>query len=206
LNLNQQFPDIALESSDSRTEKTTERSDNGFHALGIAHSLLTGIERLNFKTPTPIQSESIPAALRGDDIIAMAQTGSGKTLAFGIPMLQRLSQSDKGIGLIIVPTRELAIQVEDALKAIGRPLNIGTTVLIGGVAISLQLNELKKNPRVIIATPGRLKDHIERKTVNLIEVEIFVLDEADRMLDMGFIPDIKIIMHLSFFKIRYSIV
>ncbi len=109
-------------------------------------------------------------------------------------MLQRISKSKRGTGLVVVPTRELAIQVEESLQAISRPLNIRSAVLIGGASVSLQRNDLKKNPRIIIATPGRLMDHIERKTVDLSNVEVFVLDEADRMLDMGFIPDIKRIM------------
>jgi len=172
-------------------DKANRRSGSGFSDLGIIRTLMNGINRLNFEMPTPIQKRSIPAGIQGDDIIAIARTGSGKTLAYGIPMLQRLSKSNKGTGLIVVPTRELAIQVEESLKDIGRSLNIRTVVLIGGVAMSLQRNILKKNPRIIIATPGRMLDHIKRRTVNLSNTEILVLDEADRMLDMGFIPDIK---------------
>lgn len=174
--------------------RTTKKSQNGFDDLGIAPSLLKAVGRLNFENPTPIQKDAIPAGIQGDDIIAIAQTGSGKTLAFGIPMLQRLSKSKRGIGLVLVPTRELAIQVEESLQAISRPLGIRSVVLIGGASMSVQRNVLRKNPRIIIATPGRMKDHIERKTVDLSNVEVFVLDEADRMLDMGFIPDIKKIM------------
>jgi len=191
LNLNQQLHDTALENYSSGSDEPTGRSGSGFHDLGITQSLIEQIDQLNFENPTPIQKESIPAGIRGDDIIATAQTGSGKTLAFGIPMLQRLSESKRGAGLILVPTRELAIQVEESLQAISRPLNISTVVLIGGVSISPQQNALKKNPRVIIATPGRLMDHIERRNVNLTNIEVFILDEADRMLDMGFAPDIK---------------
>ncbi len=194
LNLNQQLHDPALESYSRRSDTTTKLSVNGFHGLGIAQNLMKGITRLRFENPTPIQKEAIPVGIRGDDIIAIAQTGSGKTLAYGIPMLQRLSRSKRGTGLIVVPTRELAIQVEESIQAINRPSNIRTVVLIGGASMSLQRNTLKKNPRIIIATPGRLMDHMERRTVNLTNVEIFILDEADRMLDMGFIPDIKKIM------------
>ena len=172
----------------------TKQSGNGFYELGIAPNLIKAINRLKFKTPTPIQEESIPVGIQGADIIAIAQTGSGKTLAFGIPMLQRLSKTKRGAGLVIVPTRELALQVNESLQAISRSTNMRSAVLIGGASMSLQLNALKKNPRIIVATPGRLKDHIERKTVNLSNVEVFILDEADRMLDMGFIPDIKKIM------------
>ncbi len=162
-----------------------------FKELGIASNLLKNIERLKFTSPTPIQSEAIPLGIQGADIIAIAQTGSGKTLAFGIPMLQRLSKSKKGTGLVLVPTRELAIQVEESIQSVSRQTNIRSAVLIGGASMSLQRNALRKNPRIIIATPGRLMDHLERKTLKLDNIEIFVLDEADRMLDMGFIPDIK---------------
>jgi ATP-dependent RNA helicase RhlE len=194
LNLSQPLHDTSLKSVSRRSGKTTKRSKNGFYDLGIAPRLINEIDRLNFENPTPVQKESIPVGIRGDDVIAIAQTGSGKTLAFGIPMLQRLSKAKKGAGLVLVPTRELAIQVEESLRAISRSINIGSVVLIGGASMSLQRNALKKNPRVIIATPGRLKDHIERRTVKLTNVEVFILDEADRMLDMGFMPDIKEIM------------
>ncbi len=194
MNLNQQLHDPAIDSYSRRNDATTRSSRNGFHDLGIAPILIKAITSLNFDNPTPIQKESIPVGIRGDDILAIAQTGSGKTLAYGIPMLQRLSKSKRGTGLVLVPTRELAIQVEESLQIISRPLNIRTAVLIGGASMSLQRNVLKKNPRIIIATPGRLMDHIERRTVNLGNTEVFILDEADRMLDMGFAPDIKKIM------------
>ncbi|NOY88170.1 MAG: DEAD/DEAH box helicase [FCB group bacterium] len=194
MNLDQQLHDSALESYNRRSDKKTKRSGNGFYDLGIAPSLIQGINRLNFKNPTPIQKESIPVGIQGNDIIAIAQTGSGKTIAYGIPMLQRLSKIKKGAGLVLVPTRELAIQVEESLQAISCSIHIRSAVLIGGASMSLQRIALKKNPRIIIATPGRLMDHIERRTVNLSNIEVFILDEADRMLDMGFAPNIKKIM------------
>jgi superfamily II DNA/RNA helicase len=194
LNLNQQLHDPALESYSRISDNPTKRSGNGFRDLGIAPGLIKEINRLKFEKPTPVQKEAIPIAIRGDDIIGIAQTGSGKTLAFGIPMLQHLSRSKRATGLIVVPTRELAIQVEESIQSISRSSKIRTVVLIGGASMSLQRNTLKKNPRIVIATPGRLMDHIERRTVNLTNVEVFILDEADRMLDMGFIPDIKKIM------------
>lgn len=177
-----------------RANKTTKRSSDGFDDLGIAPDLMKGVDQLHFDHPTPIQLKAIPVGLRGDDIIAIAQTGSGKTLAFGIPMLQRLSKIKRGTGLVLVPTRELAIQVDEAIKAIGRTIHMRSTVVIGGASMNLQVSALRKNPRIIIATPGRLMDHIERRTVDLATIEILVLDEADRMLDMGFAPDIKKIM------------
>lgn len=194
MNLNQQLHDTAPENYSRRSDITTKQPDNGFYDLGIAPSLMKEINRLNFETPTPVQKESIPVGIHGDDIIAIAQTGSGKTIAFGIPMLQRLSKMKTGTGLVIVPTRELAVQVDESLQAFCRLVNMRSAVLIGGASMSLQQNALKKNPRIIIATPGRLMDHIQRKTVNLSNIEVFILDEADRMLDMGFIPDIKKIM------------
>lgn len=194
MSFNQPLHDTSSDIYSRRSDKTAKPSGNGFDDLGIAPNLMKGINRLKFKTPTPIQEKSIPAGIDGDDIIAIAQTGSGKTLAFGIPMLQRLSNNKRGTGLILVPTRELAIQVEEALQPFCRLLQMRSTVLIGGDSMSLQRNALKKNPRVIVATPGRLMDHIERRTVNLSNVEVFVLDEADRMLDMGFAPAIKKIM------------
>jgi len=194
LNLNQQIDDTAFGSYNRRSDKTIKRAGTGFNVLGIAPNLMKGVNRLNFANPTPIQKEAIPTGIQGDDIIAIAQTGSGKTLAYGIPMIQRLAKSKEAAALILVPTRELALQVEESLQAICRPLYIRTVVLIGGASISLQRIVLKKNPGIIIATPGRLMDHIERRTVNLTNIGVFVLDEADRMLDMGFLPDIKKIM------------
>jgi len=191
LNLSQQLHDPASEGYNRTSVTTSTPAPTGFGDLGIAPSLLKAISRLNFVNPTPVQKEAIPIGIQGDDIIGIAQTGSGKTLAFGIPMLQRLSKSKRGTGLVVVPTRELAIQVEEQLKAVSRPVGIRSTVIIGGASMTLQRNALKKNPRIIIATPGRLMDHLERKTVDLSNVEVFVLDEADRMLDMGFMPDVK---------------
>lgn len=194
MNTEQLIHDTAIEGSNKRSDQTTRESVNGFYDLGIASNLLKGINRLKFKIPTPVQKKAIPAGIEGKDIIAIAQTGSGKTLAFGIPMLQRLSKSKRGTGLVLVPTRELAIQVDESLQALGRSMHMRSVVVIGGASMSMQRIALKKNPRIIIATPGRLMDHIQRRTVNLANIEIFILDEADRMLDMGFIPDIKKIM------------
>lgn len=189
--MNQPLDDTAIQSYGTRADKTIKQLGNGFDELGISSTLIKGISRLKFENPTPIQKEAIPVAISGHDLIALARTGSGKTIAFGIPMLQRLSQMKSGLGLVVVPTRELALQVEESLKPLSSSVNIRSVVLIGGASMSTQRNALNKNPRVIIATPGRLMDHIEKRTVNLAKVEVLVLDEADRMLDMGFIPDIK---------------
>ena len=162
----------------------------GFGGLGIAPGMLAAIARLRFTEPTPIQRRSIPVGLEGKDMIAIAQTGTGKTLAFGIPALQRLARL-RGRALVLLPTRELAEQVSESLQAVGKSLGLRFAVVIGGVPEGLQKRSLQKNPRVIIATPGRLVDFVERKVVNLSDVEILVLDEADRMLDMGFAPQIN---------------
>jgi ATP-dependent RNA helicase RhlE len=167
-----------------------EKQPQGFHGLGIAPDLLGVIARLKFTVPTPIQARAIPIAIEGQDLIGIAQTGTGKTLAFGIPMLQRLAQV-RGKGLIVLPTRELAVQVDEVLQTLGRSLGARTAVLIGGSSIGRQVEELRRNPRIVIATPGRLLDHLQSKTVSLADVAILVLDEADRMLDMGFAPQIK---------------
>lgn len=168
---------------------------SGFHGLGIAPQLVTLLEQLNFTIPTPIQRQSIPVAVTGKDVIGIAQTGTGKTLAFGIPMIQRLSQV-KGQGLILLPTRELALQVDETLQKIGRRLGLRTVVLIGGASMQNQIDRLRANPHIIVATPGRLVDHLEQKTVTLMSVHIVVLDEADRMFDIGFAPQIKRILKL----------
>ena len=170
-------------------------NENGFDNLGIAPKLMEILSKHKFTTPTPIQKQSIPSAITGKDLMGIAQTGTGKTLAFGIPMIQRLAQSGgKSRGLVVLPTRELALQVNESLKKIGGSLGLKTAILIGGEAMGKQLRALKTNPHIIIATPGRLIDHIEHKSINLSNVHILVLDEADRMLDMGFAPQIKKIL------------
>ena len=171
----------------------TPATNQGFYGLGIAPKLLDTLDKLHFTVPTPIQEKSIPIAIEGNDIIGVAQTGTGKTLAFGIPMLQRLAIS-KGVGLIVLPTRELAIQVDEALHGIGTGIGLRTAVLIGGASMNMQVNAIRRDPHVIVATPGRLLDHLEQKTIGLSKVAILVLDEADRMLDMGFAPQIRRIL------------
>lgn len=167
----------------------------GFDNLGIAPKLLDILAKQKFIQPTPIQLQSIPHAITGKDLMGIAQTGTGKTLAFGLPMIQRLAQSSgKSKGLVVLPTRELALQVNESLKKIGGSLGLKTAILIGGEQMHKQLRALKTNPHIIIATPGRLIDHIEQKTINLTNTDILVLDEADRMLDMGFAPQINKIL------------
>ncbi|MGD9140455.1 MAG: DEAD/DEAH box helicase [bacterium] len=164
-----------------------------FYGLGIAPGLMKKIEDMGFDVPTPIQLKAIPIANEGKDVIGIAQTGTGKTLAFGIPMIQRLAKK-KGRGLVLAPTRELAIQVRAALLPFARVLRMGTAVLIGGEPIRGQVRALEKKPRIIVATPGRLIDHMNQKFVRLDDVNVLILDEADRMLDMGFAPQIERIL------------
>lgn len=167
-----------------------------FNNLGIAPEFLKILEYNKFSVPTPIQYQAITPAIEGKDIVGIAQTGTGKTLAFGLPLLQRLNSTRGGMGLIVVPTRELAIQVEEMLQKIGRPLGLVTAVLIGGERIGGQITALRRRPQVIIATPGRLLDHVESGNLKLDRVSIVVLDEADRMLDIGFAPQVKKILSL----------
>ncbi len=174
---------------------TQQNSPEGFHGLGIAPGLLQILESLKFTSPTPIQRQAIPVGVEGKDVVGIAQTGTGKTLAFGIPMVQRLAQS-KGRGLVLLPTRELALQVDEVLHTVGKSLGLRTAVLIGGAAIRPQIQALRRDPHVIVATPGRLNDHLEQKTLSLANVRMLVLDEADRMLDMGFLPQIQRILKM----------
>lgn len=164
--------------------------NENFYGLGIAPNLLAVLDKIKFINPTPIQFKAIPIAVEGKDIMGIAQTGTGKTLAFAIPMIQRLINI-KGKGLIIVPTRELAIQVEETFLKFRSIINDSTAVLIGGASMSNQIRMLRRSPRIIIATPGRLLDHMQQRNVRLDDVKIVVLDEADRMLDMGFAPQIS---------------
>jgi len=170
-------------------------TNESFYGLGIAPALLEILERLHFDTPTPIQAQAIPIAIQGKDLVGIAQTGTGKTLAFGVPMIQRLAQT-KGQGLVVLPTRELALQVDGVLNEIGHGVGLRTAVLIGGAPIGSQVRALSKKPHVIIATPGRLIDHLNQKNIRLDSVRIAVLDEADRMFDMGFLPQVQKILHV----------
>jgi ATP-dependent RNA helicase RhlE len=180
------------------TETNIDTTPSGFEGLKIEQSIIDLLSESGFTEPTPVQEKAIPPAIDGLDLVAIAQTGTGKTLAFGIPMVQRLNQSSDGRGLILVPTRELAAQVDLSLQPLCQAYNMKSTVIIGGVSMDPQYRALRRNPDIIIATPGRLLDHIARKTIDLSNISILVLDEADRMLDMGFAPAIiKIIAYLS---------
>ncbi len=166
-----------------------------FNQLGLSAELLRAIDEKGYQEVTPIQQKSIPLILDGKDILAGAQTGTGKTAGFALPLLQRLQFSPHNRrsvrALILTPTRELAAQVGESVRDYGRHLPFRTAVIFGGVSINTQFSKLRKGADVIVATPGRLLDHLQRKTIDLSKIEVLVLDEADRMLDMGFIRDIK---------------
>jgi len=189
--MNKEIPQPPVKETPVQTGNETT-----FHGLNIAPKLLDVLTRAGFIAPTSIQHKAIPSAIEGKDIIGIAQTGTGKTLAFGIPLIQKILSAGKGKGLIILPTRELAIQVNETLQKIGREFGLRTTVLIGGSPIRLQMRELSYGPHVVIGTPGRIIDHIQQRTLNLTDVTVLVLDEADRMFDMGFAPQIAKILQV----------
>lgn len=167
-----------------------------FNLEGVSEKILSILTKVGYTVPTPIQAKAIPVATSGRDVIGIAQTGTGKTLAFTVPILERLLQNNNETALVIVPTRELAQQVMESIRKVAIFLNppMRTVCLIGGVPIYRQIRDLKGNPRIVIATPGRLQDHLNQKTIRLDKVGVLVLDEADRMLDMGFAPQINSIM------------
>ena len=165
-----------------------------FSALGLSEIVLQGVKAMGYSEPTPIQLRAIPLVLAGRDVIGSAQTGTGKTAAFALPILSKLGQHQPGQGprvRILEPTRELAAQVETAIRDYARFTNLKVCVVFGGVGYGRQNDELKAGADIIVATPGRLLDHLEQGTVKLDRVEFLVLDEADRMLDMGFLPDVR---------------
>ncbi len=175
-----------------------------FDALGLRPELLSALASAGYTTPTPIQEKAIPVVLSGRDVLAAAQTGTGKTAGFTLPLLQRLMEKKVEShprrrpirALILTPTRELAAQVQESVDTYGKGLPLRSAVIFGGVKMGPQLSALNQGIDILVATPGRLLDHVNQRTADLSRVEIFVLDEADRMLDMGFIHDIKKVMAL----------
>lgn len=173
-------------------------TENAFESMGLQPETLQALIRMGFVAPTSVQEQTIPPMLRWNDIIAKAPTGTGKTCAFGIPIIEHIETGDKGIqALILSPTRELALQITDDLRDLAafRP-DIRIASVYGGQSIDRQLTELKARPQIIVATPGRLGDHLRRRTIRLDDVHTVVLDEADRMLDMGFVADVRKILDL----------
>lgn len=177
--------------SQMKEQHTSQSAD--FSTIGLTPAILQVLEKNKILKPTPIQEQAMPPGLAGKDLIGIAQTGTGKTFSFGLPMLQRLSEGKKR-ALVVLPTRELAYQVEESLRPFAAALRIRMAVFVGGAPIYQQKKMLKQDPRILIATPGRLVDHMQQKSITLKEVEILVFDEADRMLDMGFKPQIDRIL------------
>ena len=167
-----------------------------FHSLGLSDALLRDLASAGFSSPTPIQAQAIPPALAGRDVIGCAQTGTGKTAAFVVPMIERLAALPKGQpqALILAPTRELAMQILTTIDKLGRSRRISATVIVGGADMQAQVRGLRQKPDIIVATPGRLLDHMWNGTIHLTPIKMLVLDEADRMLDMGFAPQINQIL------------
>jgi ATP-dependent RNA helicase RhlE len=178
-------------------------SDITFAGLGVAEPILRALAQENYTHPTPIQTKAIPALLAGRDLLGIAQTGTGKTAAFGLPLLQKLSighvppRPKETKALILAPTRELAVQIEESLRTYGRFLNLKRAVILGGVSQHAQVNTMKNGVDILVATPGRLLDLVQQKHIRLDAVQVLILDEADRMFDMGFIRDVRrIVSHL----------
>ncbi len=186
-----------------------------FNNLGLRPEILAAITKKGYKIPTPIQEKAIPLIIQGKDVLGKAQTGTGKTAAFGLPILHILSQkkttSRNPRALILTPTRELAAQVEEYIENYNQAFSLKSVVIFGGVKINPQITKLRAGVDIVVATPGRLLDHVKQRTLNLSEIEILVFDEADRMLDMGFIHDIRKILSVVpkvrqtlFFSATYS--
>jgi ATP-dependent RNA helicase RhlE len=170
-----------------------------FISFNLHPEIAAGVKALGYDTPTPIQRKAIPPVLQGHDVMALAQTGTGKTAAFVLPILERLMKGPRKSvrALIIAPTRELAEQVHKAIGSMGRQTGLRSVTVYGGVSMNLQIQKLRAGVEIVVACPGRLLDHINQGTINLSRMEVLVLDEADRMFDMGFLPDIrKIIKHV----------
>ncbi|NDG84707.1 MAG: DEAD/DEAH box helicase, partial [Proteobacteria bacterium] len=176
----------------TKQNHTTPESQKSFHDFHLPKTIQSSLEQMGFKTPTPIQADAIPVALTGNDVIGLAQTGTGKTAAFAIPTLVRLLKDPKATALVLVPTRELAAQVCEVFVALTRNNpELKTVSLIGGASMQTQERRLKSKCRILVATPGRLIDHLEKSRGLLDPTAIVILDEADRMLDMGFAPQLK---------------
>src|SRR5437868_3509295 len=173
-----------------------------FDNLGLSPILNHNLHELGYRVPTPVQAKAIPLALEGRDVLGSAQTGTGKTAAFGLPMIERLLIHTAGIelvsrkprALVLTPTRELALQVNESLAGFGRKTGLRTVAIFGGVGMQPQVDALRRGVHVVVATPGRLIDHMEQRTLDLSAVEILTVDEADRMMDMGFLPVLRRIL------------
>src|SRR5260221_8697203 len=172
--------------------RTIDKQPSGFASLGLAAEIVACVTALGYEEPPPVQRETIPMMLSGRDLLAQAATGTGKTAAFALPMLQRIAGSPTGrrtSGLVLVPTRELAMQVAEAVHKYARGGRLTVVPLFGGASMQQQIRSLERGASVVVATPGRALDHIRRRTLQLDKLQVLVLDEADEMLDMGFAED-----------------
>ncbi|NQD99982.1 DEAD/DEAH box helicase, partial [Staphylococcus xylosus] len=165
-----------------------------FKELGISDKMAETLQSMGFDEATPIQKESIPLALEGKDVLGQAQTGTGKTGAFGIPLIEKVADQEGVQSLILAPTRELAMQVAESLKSFSKGQNVQVVTVFGGMPIDRQIKALKKGPQIVVGTPGRVIDHLNRRTLKTTDIHTLILDEADEMMNMGFIDDMKFIM------------
>jgi superfamily II DNA/RNA helicase len=190
-----------FEKAAAETAEKSAPTETSFGKLGLSQELVTALERRDIRTAFPIQAATLADCLSGRDVLGRAQTGSGKTLAFGLPMLTRLagrkSASKTPRGLVLVPTRELAVQVRDALEPLGHAIGVKTVAIFGGAPLGRQIATLERGVDLVVATPGRLLDLIERRSCDLSKIEVTVLDEADHMADMGFLPDVSRILDMT---------
>jgi superfamily II DNA/RNA helicase len=190
-----------FEKAAAETAEKSGPTETSFGKLGLSQELVTALERRDIRTAFPIQAATLADCLSGRDVLGRAQTGSGKTLAFGLPMLTRLagrrSASKTPRGLVLVPTRELAVQVRDALEPLGHAIGVKTVAIFGGAPLGRQIATLERGVDLVVATPGRLLDLIERRSCDLSKIEVTVLDEADHMADMGFLPDVSRILDMT---------
>ena len=180
--------------TDAIPQHPVTTTDQNFDNLGLSKEVTDAVRRIGFKNPTPIQAAVLPIALTGRDVIGLAQTGSGKTAAFVLPMADKLTHGNGVRGLILSPTREIALQTKAFLDLFGKDHNLNTACVIGGVKMKPQIDALHANPDIVVATPGRLLDHVKRGNVKLDAIEMLVLDEADHMLDLGFLPQMQEIL------------
>jgi len=189
-----QTEETTLAAIENLPQHPVPTTDTTFESLGLSASIVDAVRRIGFVHPTPIQAAVIPTAITGRDVIGLAQTGSGKTAAFVLPLAERLTHGRGVRGLILSPTREIALQTKAFMDVFGAGHELSTACLIGGVKMQPQIDALRKLPDVVVATPGRLLDHVKRRHVKLDEIEVLVLDEADHMLDLGFLPQMQEIL------------
>jgi len=184
---------LSLQSTQLKRTGLSQKDHMDFNSFNLHPKITAGIVAAGYTLPTPIQTASIPKIMQQHDVMGLAQTGTGKTAAFGLPILHRLMQGKRGCvrALIIAPTRELAEQIHVSLGQLGKQSGLRSVTIYGGVGINPQISKLKSGVEIVVACPGRLLDHIKQKTINLSNLEVLVLDEADRMFDMGFLPDIR---------------